>query len=108
MLRILDSKEDQDIELVQTAPSILDFLSSESLRDLETLKQLLLSEKIPVKINDRLVRGLDYYNGPCFEIIPTANSNRSMGTILAGGRYDNLADLIGSGGKGKYDVKSVG
>jgi histidyl-tRNA synthetase len=86
----------------------LDSLSQSSLRNLETLEKLLSHENVPVKINNKLVRGLDYYNGPCFEITPTTDSHRSMGTILAGGRYDMLADLIGSGGRGKYDVKSVG
>jgi len=92
-LRILDSKDRQDIELVKNAPKITHCLNEES-KDffslvLEDLKLL----GINYKINEKLVRGLDYYNHVIFEF-----KNNNLGTqdaVLAGGRYDNLISSMG-------------
>jgi histidyl-tRNA synthetase len=101
VLRILDSKESQDQALLENAPSILDFLSTEAKDHFEAVLQLLKHQKIPYVVTPKLVRGLDYYNKTVFEV-----SSEALGahnTLGAGGRYDGLiADLGGP------DLPSVG
>ena len=92
-LRILDSKDPKEQKLLKTAPSILDFLSSESRAHFETLCSLLEKQEIPFTITPHLVRGLDYYNHTVFEI--TSNTLGAQNTIGAGGRYDGLLPAVG-------------
>jgi histidyl-tRNA synthetase len=92
-LRILDSKDPKDKELIQNAPSILDYLSSESKDHFEEVKRYLTLLKIPFEVNDRLVRGLDYYNNTVFEVV--ASELGAQNTIGAGGRYDGLIKTLG-------------
>mgnify|MGYP000108527241 FL=1 len=68
-LRILDSKDKRTQEIAQDAPSILDYLSSESQSHFDQVKQLLKDLGISYQLNPRLVRGLDYYTHTAFEII---------------------------------------
>ena len=91
-LRILDSKEKQDQEVVQGAPNIIDYLDEES-RFFEELVSSLDKLKIDYKINRFLVRGLDYYNHTAFEYI--TNDKKSQNTVLAGGRYNGLIKNLG-------------
>ena len=97
-LRILDSKEDITIKISEEAPKTLDFISSESLGHHENLI-LNLEElrshdkKFNYKINNRLVRGLDYYNKTVFEY--TSDSLGPQGVLLGGGRYDPLIKILG-------------
>jgi histidyl-tRNA synthetase len=100
-LRILDSKDPNDIKINEQAPSILKFLSDESLKHFETMQNLLTALNIPFAINDKLVRGLDYYNKTVFEI--TAGELGAQNSIGAGGRYDGLLKTIGG-----PDLPSIG
>lgn len=100
-LRVLDSKEPQDIEITRSAPSILDFLSSKSYAHFQRVKELLTELKIPFRIEERLVRGLDYYNDTVFEIVTKDLGSQS--SLGGGGRYDGLIKEIGG-----PDLPSVG
>lgn len=92
-MRILDSKDPKDKEITANAPSILDFLSTESQDHFEALKKLLNILKIPFVVNPSLVRGLDYYNRTVFEIM--SSDLGAHNTIGAGGRYDGLLKTLG-------------
>ncbi len=92
-LRILDSKDAKDREILVQAPTILDFLNSESKDHFEAVKKLLNSLKIPYTINPQLVRGLDYYNNTVFEVI--AGELGAQNSIGGGGRYDGLMKTLG-------------
>ena len=91
-LRILDSKNEQDMELRNQAPVIYEFLKKENLDAFEKLKDTLTKFNIPFYKDPFLVRGLDYYNGTTFEF--TQIDNKTF-TVLAGGRYDNLVKELG-------------
>ena len=93
MLRILDSKDPKDKELLKEAPSILDFLSEASKDHFEKVQSLLRLLKIPFVIDPKLVRGLDYYNKTVFEIM--SDTLGAHNTIGAGGRYDGLITTLG-------------
>lgn len=92
-LRILDSKNEKDQELIQQAPSILDYLSRESQEHFEKVQGYLKQLNIPFVVNSRLVRGLDYYNNTVFEVM--ASELGAQNTIGAGGRYDGLIKSLG-------------
>ena len=92
-LRILDSKDPKDIEIVQKAPSILDFLSEESAQQFAKIRQILDHLRIPYEVNSRLVRGLDYYNNAVFEI--TSGNLGAQNSMAGGGRYDGLLKSLG-------------
>jgi histidyl-tRNA synthetase len=92
-LRILDSKEEKDIEILKKAPSILNFLNKNSKEHFENLKNLLNLLKIPYLVDDKLVRGLDYYNYTVFEIL--TNSKTSQNSLGGGGRYSHLLKNLG-------------
>ncbi len=92
-LRILDSKDPKERALLESAPSILDFLSPESETHFEHLCGLLKDQGIPFTVTPQLVRGLDYYNQTVFEV--TSGVLGAQNTIGAGGRYDGLLPAIG-------------
>ncbi|NEO62934.1 MAG: histidine--tRNA ligase, partial [Moorea sp. SIO4G2] len=92
-LRILDSKDKRTQEIAQDAPSILDYLSSESQSHFDQVKQLLKDLGISYQLNPRLVRGLDYYTHTAFEII--SDDLGAQATVCGGGRYDGLVDELG-------------
>ncbi len=92
-MRILDSKDPQDKAINAGAPSILDFLNSESKDHFEILKKQLTALSIPFTVNHQLVRGLDYYNRTVFEI--TAGELGAQNSIAGGGRYDGLLKTLG-------------
>jgi len=92
-LRILDSKDSGDQKLLENAPSILDFLSSESQVHFEKVQTLLKKIGISFHVNPRLVRGLDYYNKTVFEVV--ASELGAQNTIGGGGRYDGLTASLG-------------
>jgi histidyl-tRNA synthetase len=96
-LRILDSKEKSDQDLVLKAPKILDYLGEESNKEWKTILNLTKVLNISVEVNPCLVRGLDYYNGLVFEIIDTSNNLGSQNALGGGGRYDNLSEQLGGG-----------
>ena len=92
-LRILDTKNPTMKELVENAPSLLDYLDEESKEHFEGLKQRLDKMGIEYIVNPRLVRGIDYYNRTVFEWI--TEDLGAQGTICAGGRYDGLVKQLG-------------
>ncbi len=92
-LRILDSKHEDDIKISETAPSINEFLSKETKYHFSELKNSLNSLNINFIENHKLVRGLDYYCSTVFEF--KTNDLGSQDTILGGGRYDGLVNLLG-------------
>jgi histidyl-tRNA synthetase len=92
-LRILDSKNPAMQSVIEGAPKLLEFLGADSLAHFEAVQALLKSNNIPVKINPRLVRGLDYYNRTVFEW--TTDALGAQGTIAGGGRYDPLMERMG-------------
>ena len=90
-LRILDSNDPFDNQIIDLAPVIYDFLSNETLSQYETFKKQLTNEGINFTENPKLVRGLDYYNDLTFEFI-------ANGTVVGGGgRYDGLSEILGLG-----------
>jgi histidyl-tRNA synthetase len=92
-LRILDSKNPEMKSMISTAPSLLDYLDTESAEDFEQLKQYLDDAGIEYTINPRLVRGLDYYCKTVFEWV--TDQLGAQGTVCAGGRYDGLVEQLG-------------
>ncbi|MDR1234012.1 MAG: histidine--tRNA ligase [Holosporales bacterium] len=100
-LRILDSKDKQDVDICSMAPSILDYLNKESRQYFEKVCTLLESCKIKYEINNFLVRGLDYYSHTAFEIQATGAGYREA--LGGGGRYDKLLPIFGG-----PDVSGVG
>jgi histidyl-tRNA synthetase len=93
-LRILDCKQDRDHELMKTAPSILDYLNDYSKVYFEKLQKYLTQLDIPFEIDANLVRGLDYYNHTCFEIMSDAEGFGAITTLCGGGRYNGLAEEL--------------
>lgn len=93
-MRILDSKNPEVQEIVQNAPSLLDYLDTESKQHFEKLQQYLTNANIDYRINPRLVRGLDYYSKTVFEWV--VEDLGSQATICAGGRYDGLIEQLGA------------
>ncbi len=90
-LRILDSNDPFDNQIIDLAPVIYDFLSNETLSQYETFKKQLTNDGINFTENPKLVRGLDYYNDLTFEFI-------ANGTVVGGGgRYDGLSEMLGLG-----------
>jgi histidyl-tRNA synthetase len=92
-LRILDSKDSGDREIIQTSPNFQQFLTINSLNFFTRVKEGLEDLGINYRINPRLVRGLDYYTHTVFEFVTTDLG--AQGTVLAGGRYDGLVELMG-------------
>ncbi len=92
-LRILDSKDEKDIEIKQNAPSILDNLCDECKSHYEGLKDFLLKNNISFIENPYLVRGLDYYTKTAFEF--TSSDLGAQNAICGGGRYDLLVEQLG-------------
>jgi histidyl-tRNA synthetase len=91
-LRLLDCK--RDAQAVASAPSALDAVSSASRDYFDTVLRGLQYEAIPVHINPRLVRGLDYYAHTAFEFWH-ASLQGAQNALGGGGRYDGLSELIG-------------
>ena len=92
-LRILDSKEEMDFEIINKAPMITEYLSKEAKNNYSNLLSHLDALNISYEENGRLVRGLDYYNSTTFEI--STISSRSQNALLGGGRYDYLVESMG-------------
>ena len=92
-LRILDSKEEMDFDIINKAPMITEYLSKEEKSNYSNLLLHLDALNISYKENGRLVRGLDYYNSTTFEI--STISSRSQNALLGGGRYDYLVESMG-------------
>jgi histidyl-tRNA synthetase len=92
-LRILDSKNPEMQTLIQSAPTLDEYLDAESADHFAGLKLILDSASVSYEINPRLVRGLDYYSKTVFEWI--TDQLGAQGTVCAGGRYDGLVSHFG-------------
>ena len=100
-LRILDSKAEEDQEIIHKAPSILDFLSPEDRAHFDEVQRTLHILGVPFEIAPRWVRGLDYYQRTVFEI--TSSVLGAQNSIGGGGRYDGLVKQMGG-----PDIASIG
>jgi histidyl-tRNA synthetase len=92
-LRVLDSKNPEVQAALVGAPKLADYFGEESSTHFASVCQRLDAAGIKYVINDRLVRGLDYYNRTVFEWV--TSSLGAQGTICAGGRYDGLVEQLG-------------
>ena len=100
-MRILDSKDEQDKEILLNAPVITENLSQESSQYFNQVKDFLKNNGIDFTIDHKLVRGLDYYTDTAFEF--QTNEDKRQNAILAGGRYDKLISLIST-----RDIPGIG
>ncbi len=91
-LRILDSNNSEDKEIIDNAPTINEYINNDSKEDFESLLRLLDNSEINYEIDNSLVRGLDYYNDLTFEF----HTEESV-VVGGGGRYDNLAKILSIG-----------
>ena len=92
-LRVLDSKDAGDRDILQDAPKLQDYLNSVSKDHFQTLTKALDAAEVEWLFNPLLVRGLDYYCHTAFEFVTCALG--TQGTVLGGGRYDGLAEMLG-------------
>jgi histidyl-tRNA synthetase len=92
-LRILDSKNPKMQDMLDNAPKLKDFISQEGLKHFHSLCDILDNHGVAYTLNDRLVRGLDYYNRTVFEYV--TSDLGSQGTIAGGGRFDFLVEKLG-------------
>ncbi len=93
-LRALDCKVEADQPILEKMPSILDHLCPPCLAHFESVQGYLRSRSIAFEIRPRLVRGLDYYTRTTFEVVHEALG--AQDSVLGGGRYDGLAEALGS------------
>jgi len=93
-LRVLDCKVPEDQPIIDALPSILDFLDEKDQEHFRRVREFLDDRRIAYIIKPRLVRGLDYYARTTFEI--THGALGAQNAILGGGRYDGLAESLGS------------
>jgi histidyl-tRNA synthetase len=93
-LRVLDCKVPSDQPIIDKLPSILDFLDADDKEHFRRVREFLDDREIGYTLKPRLVRGLDYYMRTTFEI--THGALGAQNAILGGGRYDGLAETIGS------------
>jgi histidyl-tRNA synthetase len=93
-LRVLDSKRAEDQGVIDGAPRIEQFLSSSAAEHFEEVKRALAGLGVSFVVNERLVRGLDYYRRTTFEFISTALTAAHT-AIGGGGRYDGLVEELG-------------
>jgi histidyl-tRNA synthetase len=93
-LRVLDCKVPADQPIIDQLPSILDHLDSDDQEHFRRVREFLDDQGIKYNVRPRLVRGLDYYARTTFEI--THGALGAQNAILGGGRYDGLAELLGS------------
>lgn len=92
-MRILDSKDDGDRKLVENAPRISDYYNDATRVFFDDVLAGMDALGLKYVINERLVRGLDYYSHTAFEFVTTQLG--AQGTVLAGGRYDGLIEKMG-------------
>ena len=94
-LRILDCKVDSDKEYMNNAPKIIDYLDEVSKKHFDSVLRYLDLMEIKYVIDDKLVRGLDYYTDTVFEVEAEIEGFGSQNVIGAGGRYNNLVENMG-------------
>ena len=92
-LRVFDCKVPEDQPIINKLPRISQFLDEPCRKHFDQVQQILTSVNVPFKLNDRLVRGLDYYTRTAFEF--THGALGAQNAILGGGRYDGLSEMLG-------------
>jgi histidyl-tRNA synthetase len=92
-LRVFDCKVPEDQPIIETLPRITQFLGEDSRRHFEAVQEILTKVGVRFLLNDRLVRGLDYYTRTAFEF--THGALGAQNAILGGGRYDGLSEALG-------------
>ena len=92
-LRVFDCKVPEDQPIIEKLPRISQFLDESCRAHFEEVQAILKSVGVPYTINDRLVRGLDYYTRTAFEF--THGALGAQNAILGGGRYDGLSEALG-------------
>jgi histidyl-tRNA synthetase len=93
-LRVLDCKVEADQPIIEKLPSILDCLCAECRAHFTAVRGYLDDRGIAYEVRSRLVRGLDYYMRTTFEVVH--GSLGAQNSVLGGGRYDGLAEMLGS------------
>jgi len=92
-LRVFDCKVPEDQPIIETLPRISAFLDEGCRKHFEQVQAILTAVGVPFTLNDRLVRGLDYYTRTAFEF--THGALGAQNAILGGGRYDGLSESLG-------------
>ena len=92
-LRVFDCKVPEDQPIIETLPRITQFLGEDSRKHFEAVQEILTKVGVRFSLNDRLVRGLDYYTRTAFEF--THGALGAQNAILGGGRYDGLSESLG-------------
>ncbi len=92
-LRVLDSKDPQDQEIIEKLPKVADYLDEDSKTHFTAVLAALDACGVSYHVNPRLVRGLDYYTRTAFEF--THSGLGAQNALLGGGRYDGLSEAIG-------------
>jgi len=95
-LRVLDSKDPGDQEIIEGLPKISEYWSEESRVHFEQVKAALDACGVTYVLEPRLVRGLDYYTRTTFEFtVPDGSGLGTQNALLGGGRYDGLSEMLG-------------
>jgi len=92
-LRVFDCKVPEDQPIIDTLPRISQFLDEGCRKHFDAVQEILTKVGVPFTLNDRLVRGLDYYTRTAFEF--THGALGAQNAILGGGRYDGLSEALG-------------
>jgi len=92
-LRVLDCKVPEDQPIIATLPRISEYLDEDCRKHFAEVQSILAACGVPFTLNDRLVRGLDYYTRTAFEF--THGNLGAQNAILGGGRYDGLSETLG-------------
>ncbi|MCU1303327.1 MAG: histidyl-tRNA synthetase [Candidatus Sulfotelmatobacter sp.] len=92
-LRVFDCKVPEDQPIIEKLPRISQFLDEGCRKHFEQVQEILTKVGVPFSLNDRLVRGLDYYTRTAFEF--THGALGAQNAILGGGRYDGLSEALG-------------
>jgi histidyl-tRNA synthetase len=92
-LRVFDCKVPADQPIIETLPRISQYLDADSRKHFEAVQEILTKTGVRFTLNDRLVRGLDYYTRTAFEF--THGALGAQNAILGGGRYDGLSEMLG-------------
>jgi histidyl-tRNA synthetase len=95
-LRVLDSKDSKDQEIIKQAPKITDYLTPAANRHFELVQEKLTALGINFELDPTMVRGLDYYNHTIFELMSDSQAfDGKWTTVCAGGRYNGLVEQLG-------------
>jgi histidyl-tRNA synthetase len=92
-LRVFDCKVPEDQPIIEKLPRISQFLDDGCRTHFDAVQAILTKVGVPFSLNDRLVRGLDYYTRTAFEF--THGALGAQNAILGGGRYDGLSEALG-------------